>query len=58
LSKADAIKEIFVEVLLETDSSLRAASFNHLSNEQSKKAYSEVDTIYEEYISYVSSSEV
>ena len=58
LSKKDIIKEIFVEVLQETDSSLRAASFNHLSNEQSKRAYTQADTIYKEYISYVSSSEV
>ena len=58
LSKKEAIIEIFVEVLQETDSSLKAASFNHLSKEQSKRAYTQAATIYKEYISYVSSSEV
>ena len=53
VSKIDTIKEIFVEALQQTDSSLQAASFSHLSNAQAKIAKERANALYKEYLSEV-----
>ncbi|WP_444930264.1 hypothetical protein ACJJIF_21360 [Microbulbifer sp. SSSA002] len=53
VSKDEIIKEILVEALQHTDSTLRATSYNHLSKAQTKIANERADALYKEYTSEV-----